>query len=257
MVGPLCGLCYLRDQNKTANFRQWKEFQKYNKEEIQKLVSPKNRCYPDIAVHFFIQYHAHKQLSESVIYARGNSIVLKGDIPIGISPNSVEAWTRPELFNLSQQAGAPPDDFADQGQNWGFPTYNWEVMAKDGYKWWKSRLKQMSHYFEAFRIDHIVGFFRIWEIPGAQVFGTMGHFNPALPFSRDEIIDRGISFNEERFTKPYIRDYFMRGLFGEFTEEVKNNFLSEYEPGKFNLKSNFSTQREVWEYFESTKVRIN
>ena len=250
---PYAAFCYLRDQNKTSNFRQWKEFQKFNKEEIQKLVSPKNRCYPDIAVHYFIQFHAHKQLSESVAYARGNSIVLKGDIPIGISPNSVEAWTQPDLFNLSQQAGAPPDDFADQGQNWGFPTYNWEVMAKDGYKWWKSRLKQMSHYFDAFRIDHIVGFFRIWEIPTTQVFGTMGHFNPALPYSRDEIIDRGINFNEERFTKPYIRDYFLRGLFGEFTDEVKNSFLSEYEPGKFNLKPNFSTQRQVWEYFESNK----
>jgi 4-alpha-glucanotransferase len=163
----------------------------------------------------------------------------------------VEAWTQPELFNLTQQAGAPPDDFANQGQNWGFPTYNWEVMAKDGYQWWKNRLKHMSRYFDAIRIDHIVGFFRIWEIPAQHIFGTMGHFNPALPFSRDEIIDRGVAFNEERFTKPYIRDYFLWGLFGEFTEEVKNKYLSEYEPGKFNLKSNFATQRQVWDHFES------
>ena len=114
-------------------------------------------------------------MSESVIYARGNSIVLKGDIPIGISPNSVEAWTRPELFNLSQQAGAPGMISQTRAKT-GVPPYNWEVMAKDGYKWWKSRLKQMSHYFDAFRIDHIVGFFRIWEIPGAQVFGYNGPF---------------------------------------------------------------------------------
>ncbi|MEI7829771.1 MAG: 4-alpha-glucanotransferase [Prolixibacteraceae bacterium] len=248
---PYSAFCYLRDQNKTANFRIWKNFQKYNKEEIRSLTSPENISFPDIAVHYFIQYHAHKQLSEAVAYARGKGIVLKGDIPIGISPNSVEAWTQPELFNLSQQAGAPPDEFADQGQNWGFPTYNWGVMAKDGYLWWKSRLKKMANYFDAFRIDHIVGFFRIWEIPVSQVFGTMGHFNPALPYSRDEIIDRGISFNEERYTKPYIRDYFLWGLFGEFTEEVKNHFLLEYESGKFNLKTEFATQRQVWDYFES------
>ena len=250
---PYAAFCYLRDQNKTADFRNWKSYYIYNKEEILQLTSPDQKAYPDIAVHYFIQYHAHKQMSEAVAYARNNRIVLKGDIPIGISPNSVEAWTQPELFNLSQQAGAPPDDFADQGQNWGFPTYNWEVMALDGYQWWKNRLKQMAQYFDAFRIDHIVGFFRIWEIPATQVYGTMGHFNPALPYSRDEIIDRGINFNEERFTKPYIRDYFLWSLFGELAEEVKNNYLSEYEPGKFNLKPDFSTQKQVWDHFDSTK----
>ncbi len=250
---PYAAFCYLRDQNKTANFREWKEYQIFDKEEIQQLTSPKNKIYPDIAVHYFIQYHAHKQLGEAVAYARKNGVVLKGDIPIGISPNSVEAWTQPELFNLSQQAGAPPDEFADLGQNWGFPTYNWEAMELDGYQWWKNRLKQMARYFDAFRIDHLVGFFRIWEIPSNQIFGTMGHFNPALPYSRDEIIDRGINFNEERFTRPYIRDYFLRNLFGEYTEEVKKMFLSEYEPGKFNLKPNFATQKQVWDYFENKK----
>lgn len=250
---PYAAFCYLRDQNKTANFRQWKSHSTYSRKKIEELTSSGNSVYPDIAVHYFIQYHAHKQLSEAVAYARKNGIVLKGDIPIGISPNSVEAWTQPELFNLSQQAGAPPDDFADLGQNWGFPTYNWEVMAKDGYQWWKNRLRHMSCYFDAIRIDHIVGFFRIWEIPVQHIFGTMGHFNPALPFSRDEIIDRGIPFNEERYTKPYIRDYFLWGLFGEFTEEVKKKYLSEYEPGKFNLKPGFATQRQVWDHFESNR----
>lgn len=250
---PYAAFCYLRDQNKTANFRLWKSHSTYSEKDIAVLTSAKNSTYPDVAVHYFIQFHAHKQLSEAVAYARKNGIVLKGDIPIGISPNSVEAWTQPELFNLAQQAGAPPDDFADLGQNWGFPTYNWEVMARDGYQWWKNRLRHMANYFDAIRIDHIVGFFRIWEIPVQHIFGTMGHFNPALPFSRDEIIDRGIAFNEERFTKPYIRDYFLWGLFGEFTEEVKNKYLSEYEPGKFNLKPGFATQRQVWAYFESNR----
>ncbi len=251
---PYAAFCYLRDQNKTANFRLWKQYKIYKNEEIENLTSAANAVYPDIAVHYFIQYHAHKQLSEAVAYARKNRIVLKGDIPIGISPNSVEAWTQPELFNLSQQAGAPPDEFADMGQNWGFPTYNWNEMAKDGYQWWKNRLKHLANYFDAIRIDHIVGFFRIWEIPMQQIFGTMGHFNPALPYSRDEIIDRGINFNEERYTKPYIRDYFLSGLFGEFTGEVKKRFLSEYQPGKFNLKPNFTTQKQVWDYFESGRT---
>ena len=250
---PYAAYCYLRDRNKTPNFRNWSEYSLYNKAEIENLCSPSQPHFPDIAVHYFIQYHAHKQLSEAVEYARANGVVLKGDIPIGISPNSIEAWTQPEFFNLGQQAGAPPDAFAYSGQNWGFPTYNWETMAKDGYNWWKKRLLHLSKYFDAYRIDHILGFFRIWEIPVDQVLGTMGHFNPALPYTRDEIIDRGILFNEERFTKPYIREYFLHELFGELTDEVKIDFLKEYEPGKYNLKSTFDTQRKIWDYFEKHK----
>ena len=250
---PYAAFCYLRDQNKTANFRGWTNYSTYNKKDISQLCSSDREWYADIAVHYFIQYHAHKQLSEATEYARQNGVVLKGDIPIGISPDSVEAWTHPELFNLDQQAGAPPDEFADLGQNWGFPTYNWEKMAEDNFAWWDQRLKQMSGYFDATRIDHILGFFRIWEIPLNQIQGIMGHFRPALPFSRDELIDSGIIFNEERFTKPYIRDYFLRELFGEETNEVRTDYLIEYEPGKYNLKSEFDTQRKVWDYFEANK----
>ncbi|MCX6236592.1 MAG: 4-alpha-glucanotransferase [Bacteroidia bacterium] len=250
---PYAAFCYLRDKNKTANFRKWSQFQVYNANEISLLCANDQETYPDIAVHYFIQYHAHKQLLESSEYARLNGVVLKGDIPIGISPDSVEAWMHPELFNLDQQAGAPPDEFADLGQNWGFPTYNWKKMADTNFSWWNKRLKQMSRYFDATRIDHILGFFRIWEIPVNQVQGIMGHFRPAIPFSRDEIIDSGITFNEERFTKPYIRDYFLWELFGEETEEVRLKYLTEYEPGKYNLKTEYSTQRKVWDYFDAAK----
>ena len=250
---PYAAFCYLRDQNKTANFRCWTNYSTYNQEEIRQLCLSERKWYSDIAVHYFIQYHAHKQLFEAAEYARQNGVVLKGDIPIGISPDSVEAWTHPELFNLDQQAGAPPDEFADLGQNWGFPTYNWGKMAEDNFAWWDQRLRQMSRYFDATRIDHILGFFRIWEIPLNQIQGIMGHFRPALPFSRDEIIDSGIIFNEERFTKPYIRDYFLWELFGEETNEVKAGYLTEYEPGKYNLRSDFNTQRKVWDYFGANK----
>lgn len=129
----------------------------------------------------FLQYHLDKQLKEAVDYMHHKGIALKGDIPIGIGRDSVDAQTNPELFNMDCQAGAPPDAFATEGQNWGFPTYNWEAMEKDNYKWWRDRLTQMSRYFDAYRIDHILGFFRIWEIPIEYSQGTMGHFSPALP----------------------------------------------------------------------------
>ena len=137
--------------------------------------------------HKWIQFHLDKQLSAQVKYARSKGISLKGDLPIGVSQDSADAYYHPELFNLDSSAGAPPDYFSTDGQNWGFPTYNWNEMAKDDYAWWKIRLRKMSQYFDAFRIDHILGFFRIWEIPVEHKSGLMGHFNPALPYSADEI----------------------------------------------------------------------
>ena len=135
----------------------------------------------------WLQYHLDRQFSEEVAYARSRGVHFKGDLPIGVSADSVEAHFHPELFNLDSSAGAPPDFFSKDGQNWGFPTYNWDAMAADGYAWWRMRLQHMSRYFDAFRIDHILGFFRIWEIPAGERSGKAGHFNPALPYSRDEI----------------------------------------------------------------------
>ena len=135
----------------------------------------------------WMQYHLDKQLSEEVRYARAHGVYFKGDLPIGVSADSAEAHFHPELFNLDSSAGAPPDYFSADGQNWGFPTYNWEAMEADGYAWWKSRLRVMSRYFDAFRIDHIIGWFRIWEIPLSCRSGLQGHFNPALPYSAEEL----------------------------------------------------------------------
>ena len=140
----------------------------------------------------WIQYHLDKQLSEEVAYAHSKGIYLKGDLPIGVGRDSADAYWHPELFNLDSSAGAPPDFFSVDGQNWGFPTYNWEEMAKDDYAWWKARLRKMAEYFDAFRIDHILGFFRIWEIPVEFKSGLQGHFNPALPYSPEEIAGAGL-----------------------------------------------------------------
>ena len=137
--------------------------------------------------YYFLQYHLDKQLKEAVDYLHDKGIALKGDIPIGIGRESVEAYTNPKLFNLNCQAGAPPDVFAIEGQNWGFPTYNWEAMAKDNYQWWRERLTQMSRYFDAYRIDHILGFFRIWEIPYESTQGLLGYFSPAIGYQQSAI----------------------------------------------------------------------
>ncbi|HYF30503.1 MAG TPA: 4-alpha-glucanotransferase [Chitinophagaceae bacterium] len=245
---PFAAFCYLKDRNKTADFSRWKLYGKYDKAAIEKYVSPRAKHYDNIATIYFIQYHLHLQLREAVEYAHKNGVVLKGDIPIGISRHSCDAWVEPELYHMDEQAGAPPDDFAVKGQNWGFPTYNWERMAEDGFAWWRKRFEQMREYFDAFRIDHVLGFFRIWAIPMHAVEGIMGHFEPAIPVHISEFHSRGISFDHHRYTQPYINDAVLWEMFGPNKDKFKK-FLEAGEDGSYTLRDEYSTQRQVEAYF--------
>ena len=246
---PYAVFSYLRDAFQTPNFREWPRHSVYNAQDIEKMCRPESVDYPHIALYYYIQFHLHLQLVAATKYAREHGVVLKGDIPIGISRNSVEAWTEPYYFNLNGQAGAPPDDFSVNGQNWGFPTYNWDVMEKDGYRWWMKRFQKMSEYFDAYRIDHILGFFRIWEIPMHAVHGLLGQFIPSIPMSREEIESYGLAFREE-YLIPYIHESFLGQVFGPHTDYVKQTFLLPAEtPGFYHMKPEFTTQREVESFF--------
>lgn len=244
---PYAAFSYLRDLFNTPNFSRWGKYKNFKGEIIEEITDIKSDHYDDIAIHYFIQYHLHKQLRDAATYARRKGIILKGDIPIGIYRNSVDAWVRPELYHIDKQAGAPPDDFSFKGQNWGFPTYNWEEMAKDGFQWWKNRLHKLSEYFDAFRIDHILGFFRIWEIPYESVDGIMGYFNPSLAFHRYELAQRGIPWDEERMCEPYIREHFLAERFGNQADTVRENYFDETAPGQYRLKPHVATQRQIKE----------
>ena len=189
---PYAAFCVLRDINGTPDFSQWKGYAKYSKKKVAAFCDEHKA---EIDFWCFVQYHLDLQLSEVCKYAHSKGVIFKGDLPIGISRTSVDAWLYPELFHMNSQAGAPPDAFSADGQNWGFPTYNWEKMAEDDYAWWKSRLAKMSEYFDAFRIDHILGFFRIWEIPLWTKRGLNGYFNPALPFPAHELASQGFDVN--------------------------------------------------------------
>ena len=202
-------------------------------------------------LYYFLQFHADKQLSDAVAYAHSIGVAMKGDIPIGISPDSVDAAVEPNLFNLDASAGAPPDDFSISGQNWGFPTYNWDEMAKDGYDWWRRRFTKMQDYFDAYRIDHILGFFRIWQMRKTDVWGLCGHFSPALPYSPQDLWNMGVCLDIDRMTKPYIRSNFLGDVFGYDTETAKQRFLNTNDGYIFWFKDEFDTQMKVQEYFDS------
>lgn len=246
---PYSVFCYLRDKYGTPVFRNWPEHQVYHEEVISRMAEEDTACRPIARFNYFLQYVLHIQLRAASEYARSKGVLLKGDIPIGISPNSVEAWTEPHYFNLNGQAGAPPDPFSETGQNWGFPTYNWDTMQQDGYKWWKKRFHKMAEYFDAYRIDHILGFFRIWEIPSHSVQGLLGQFVPALPMSAEEINRFGLFFRKEAFTKPYITESILEAKFCELKEQVKQEYLFQITPHEYALRPEYNTQRQVEQHF--------
>ena len=250
---PYAAFSYLRDQYGTPNFSQWPEHNEYHADEIAAMCIPESDCYEEIAFYYYIQYNLHIQLLDAGNYAREKGIIFKGDIPIGISRNSVEAWIEPYYFNMNGQAGAPPDAFSTNGQNWGFPTYNWDVMEKDDYQWWQKRFRKMAEYFTAYRIDHILGFFRIWEIPSHSVHGLLGQFVPALPMSVDEIQSYGLTFQKDFMTKPFINENILNRIFGEKADRVKEIFVQHCHDDIYEMRSEFDTQRKVETYFAERK----
>ena len=205
---------------------------------------------------YFIQYHLHLQLKAAADYARQNGVCLKGDVPIGVNRNSVETATHPDFFCLDASTGAPPDNFSPNGQNWGFPTYRWSEGVKADsersplVEWFHRRMRWMEQYFDAIRIDHVLGFFRIWEIPDDAVFGLMGHFSPALPMTQGEIEYFGLPFRKDLFTRPFINDRVLQRLFGLHVPYVREHFLIPRSYGLYDLKSEYDTQQKVRQAFD-------
>ena len=242
---PYAQYSYLRDKNGTADFNQWPDHQVWDEAERKALTDPKTAAYKNVAFFYFVQFVLDRQMQEAHEHAKAKGVILKGDIPIGVNRNGCDVWTEPKYFNLNGQAGAPPDDFSANGQNWGFPTYNWFEMLKDGCQWWNRRFQNMARYFDAYRIDHVLGFFRIWEIPVHSVHGLLGQFAPALAMSREEIESYGLHFQEDRFTRPFITDWVLDRVFHERAGEVKEKYLDRLDDERYQMKSEVDTQRKV------------
>lgn len=248
-LADYAAFCLLRDRFGTADCRCWGEWAGYDRERVAALTDPGAPDWEEVSFHYWLQYELDRQLARAVGEIHRHGIVLKGDLPIGIDRRSVDAWAAPHLFKLDSQAGAPPDDFAAKGQNWGFPTYDWEVMRRDGYAWWRSRFGHLSRFFDVFRIDHILGFFRIWQIPGDQLEGILGFFDPALPVHADELRARGIGLDLERHARPYIREHMLGGLFGGLADRVRGHCLTDLGGGRLALRDGLATQRAIAEHF--------
>ena len=242
---PYAQFCTLRDEYGTADFSQWPDHRVWDEADRKELANSRSKAYKHVAFWYYVQFILDAQMSEAHQYARLHHVILKGDIPIGVSRHGCDVWTEPRYFNLNGQAGAPPDAFSVNGQNWGFPTYNWDEMLKDGCQWWIRRFRNMAKYFDAYRIDHVLGFFRIWEIPIESVHGLLGQFSPSLAMTADEIRSYGFNFQEERYTTPFITDWVLDRVFHDDAEKVKAQYLEPIDTERYRMKPQYDTQRKI------------
>ena len=250
---PYSVFCHLRDTYGTSCFSDWPVLSSYNRSAVMSYFE---QHAVEVGYYMFVQYLLHIQLSEASDFARRLRVFLKGDLPIGISPCSVEAWQEPHLFHTDMAAGAPPDDFSRTGQNWGFPTYDWEQMAADDYLWWRKRLSGMSRYFSAYRIDHILGFFRIWQIPQGSPSALYGQFSPALPMTTEEIESYGLGFREELFLPDATQPDRYHPRMGVIGEPIWLSLPSNEQDAFIRLYDDFYFRRHDYYWAEQAMKKL-
>lgn len=251
---PYAQYCHLRDTFGNVDFSTWKGHETWHEQDRGALLNPRSKEFNNVAFYYYVQFVLNNQMRDAHEYAMARGVILKGDIPIGVNRNGCDVWHEPQYFNLNSQAGAPPDSFSVNGQNWGFPTYNWQRMIEDGCQWWIRRFQNMSKFFDAYRIDHVLGFFRIWAIPTSCVHGLLGQFAPSLAMTRDEIEGYGLHFQEQLFTTPFIARWVVDRVFGIHAEEVIGKYLHHEHDDIFSLKPEYDTERKIEAAFKGKET---
>ena len=242
---PYAQYCHLRDTYGNVDFNTWKGHEVWHEKDRETLLNARTKEYKEVAFYYYVQYVLHVQMRAAHEYAMARGVILKGDIPIGVNRKGCDVWHEPHYFNLNLQAGAPPDSFSVNGQNWGFPTYNWARMLEDGCQWWLRRFQNMSKYFDAYRIDHVLGFFRIWATPTTCVHALQGQFAPSLAMTREEIESYGLHFQEKLFTTPFIARWVVDRVFGPHADAVVEKYLNHEHDDIFSLKPEYDTERKI------------
>ena len=251
---PYAQYCHLRDTFGNVDFSTWKGHETWHEQDRGALLNPRSKEFNNVAFYYYVQFVLNNQMRGAHEYAMARGVILKGDIPIGVNRNGCDVWHEPQYFNLNSQAGAPPDSFSVNGQNWGFPTYNWQRMIEDGCQWWIRRFQNMSKFFDAYRIDHVLGFFRIWAISTSCVHGLLGQFAPSLAMTRDEIEGYGLHFQEQLFTTPFIARWVVDRVFGIHAEEVIGKYLHHEHDDIFSLKPEYDTERKIEAAFKGKET---
>lgn len=177
-LAPYALFRVLKNKYDHIHWKHWpEEIRHPSSNQLKKLYSEYAN---EMEVYSIIQYLCFQQLRKVKSYAESKGVFLKGDVPILVSPDSADVWMNPTFFDFNYVAGSPPNQFNPEGQYWGFPIYNWPAMQQDHYEWWKKRLLTAAELYHLYRIDHIIGFFRLWAIPPGQD-PSEGSFYPNDP----------------------------------------------------------------------------
>ena len=244
--------CHFKDKYGTSDFRTWPRHSEYDGAALTRHFILNEDDARGANLYRYVQYELHRQLAHAKGRAAELGVILKGDIPIGISRDSDSAWVSPHLFHFDGQAGAPPDAFAADGQNWGFPTYNWAEHEREGYAWWRRRLRQMSLSFDAYRIDHVLGFFRIWEIPYGNTSGLLGSFSPAIGLPESEMSERGFTIRPE-YLRPHLSIADLVNALGN-DASLSTAKLFDESDDFYTFKPGITDQSSLLRFMESDKA---
>jgi 4-alpha-glucanotransferase len=185
----------LKEKNNEKSWTEWESHRTVTAKDIAALWGDE-QLREEHLFWAWIQEALDTQFSRAAAALAEAGILLEGDLPILMNEDSCDVWAHPDYFRRDLSAGAPPDMYSPNGQNWGFPIYDWEAQAKDDYAWWRNRLKTAGKYYQAYRIDHVLGFFRIWASSRRDNSSIQGRFIPAVPVSLRDLA--GLGFDEPR-----------------------------------------------------------
>lgn len=230
-VRPYAVFKMLKEQNGGRAWHEWQEYRDPVEADIEAFWASEE-TQAEIRYYAWLQMRLEEQLRSASEGVAKLGIALKGDIPILMDEDSADVWFHRRNFDLNLRAGAPPDVYSYLGQNWGFPIYDWEYLARDDYAWWRRRLHQAAKFFHAYRIDHVLGFFRIWSTPRIHSSAILGYFHPQVPISRAELLEAGFDAGRIRWlSEPHVTGDQVRFLFGDRAASILEHFFDRL-PGE-------------------------
>jgi 4-alpha-glucanotransferase len=238
--------CVLKEVNEERSWKDWTQNKAITADEINEFWQQQTNA---VLFHAWMQWEAEKQFRQAVKALDELGVRLKGDIPILINEDSADVWANPEFFSLGNRAGAPPDMFSFTGQNWGFPCYRWDVLEEHGYSWWRERLQQAAKFYHAYRIDHVLGFFRIWSVPEEQHTGILGHFVPSIAITEKEFTDAGLpALTLEYLKEPNFDINWLNSVLKNHAQQAYDEFM-EVLPGsagkRLRLRPQYANENAI------------
>lgn len=223
-VKPYAVYALLKERNARASWADWEAYRNPEPGLVEGLW---NELLQEVRFYAWVQLLCEEQFGKAAEKLKELGILLKGDIPILMCEDSADVWASRELFRLDRKAGAPPDQYSALGQNWGFPVYDWDGHGEGVRSFWKERIQKASRFYDAFRLDHVLGFFRIWTIDCRNITGSLGIFDPSVGITRQQLIEAG--FDEGRIawlSQPHISLHAVQGCPADPPDEIIREGLS-------------------------------